>query len=253
MAHAQKLNFVFQRNGRVHLYRRGCQFSRLLAAEVCGSAVVMLHRPCPIQCTTAGYPLHSPFSPSLLHACVSVCHQIPFLLYLRLRHICFLSLKFVPVLRNCDTVVKTSNLYGVFTLWRWNHYVPPQRLYPSVCLLRGFGIPEDHKRNVVTYLVSQPPAKRLRKRVVELCVEMDIFISKSRSLRKESDKRGLEQLAYRLGAGLVPNWPATCSRLVTWSNLFSSLGNVNFSCEYDVALLVFLLFFVIWIMIYYLY
>jgi len=37
---------VFQRNGRVHLYRRGCQFSRLLAAEVCASAVVMLGRPC---------------------------------------------------------------------------------------------------------------------------------------------------------------------------------------------------------------
>ena len=81
MAHAQKPDLVFQRNGRVHLYRRGCHFSRLLAAEVFGSAVVMLDRPCPIQCTTAGYPLHSPFSPSLLHPCVSVCHHIPFLLY----------------------------------------------------------------------------------------------------------------------------------------------------------------------------
>ena len=81
MAHAQKLDLVFQRNGRVHLYRRGCQFSRLLAAEVCGSAVVMLDRPCTIVHDCAGYPLHSPFSPSLLHPYVSVCHQIPFLLY----------------------------------------------------------------------------------------------------------------------------------------------------------------------------
>jgi len=46
MAHAQKPHFVFQRNGRVHLNRRGCQFSRLLAAEVCASAVVMLDTPC---------------------------------------------------------------------------------------------------------------------------------------------------------------------------------------------------------------
>jgi len=38
MAHAQKPNLVFQRKGRVHLNRRGCQFSRLLAAEECGSA-----------------------------------------------------------------------------------------------------------------------------------------------------------------------------------------------------------------------
>jgi hypothetical protein len=38
--------FVLRRNGRVHLNRRGCQFSRLLAAEVCASAVVMLDTPC---------------------------------------------------------------------------------------------------------------------------------------------------------------------------------------------------------------
>jgi hypothetical protein len=42
MAHAQKPDFVFPRNGRVHLNRRRHQFSRLLAAEVCASAVVML-------------------------------------------------------------------------------------------------------------------------------------------------------------------------------------------------------------------
>ena len=46
MAHAQKPDFVFRRNGRVHLKRRGRQFSRLLAAEVCASAVVMLDTPC---------------------------------------------------------------------------------------------------------------------------------------------------------------------------------------------------------------
>ena len=46
MAHTQKPDFVFRRNGRVHLNRRGLQFSRLLAAEVCASAVVMLETPC---------------------------------------------------------------------------------------------------------------------------------------------------------------------------------------------------------------
>ena len=46
MAHAQKPDFVFRRNGRVHLNRRGLQFSRLPAAEVCASAVVMLDTPC---------------------------------------------------------------------------------------------------------------------------------------------------------------------------------------------------------------
>jgi len=46
MTHAQKPDFVFRRKGRVHLNRQGCQFSRLLAAEVCASAVVMLDAPC---------------------------------------------------------------------------------------------------------------------------------------------------------------------------------------------------------------
>ena len=46
MAHAQKPDFVFRRNGRIHLNRRGHQFSRLLAAEVCASVVVMLDTPC---------------------------------------------------------------------------------------------------------------------------------------------------------------------------------------------------------------
>jgi len=43
---AQKPDFVFRPNGRVHLNWRGRQFSRLLAAEVCASAVVMLDTPC---------------------------------------------------------------------------------------------------------------------------------------------------------------------------------------------------------------
>ena len=46
MAHAQKPHFVFRRKERAHLNRRGRQFSRLLAAEVCASAVVMLDTPC---------------------------------------------------------------------------------------------------------------------------------------------------------------------------------------------------------------
>jgi hypothetical protein len=46
MAHAQKPDFVFRRNGQVLLNRQGRQFSWLLAAEVCASAVVMLDTPC---------------------------------------------------------------------------------------------------------------------------------------------------------------------------------------------------------------
>jgi len=77
MAHARKPDFVFRRNGRVHLHRRVGEFSRLLAAEVCVWAVVMLDTPCSeVQCKTTGYPLHWHVSPSLLLSCVTVCHQV---------------------------------------------------------------------------------------------------------------------------------------------------------------------------------
>jgi len=77
MAHAQKPDIICRRNGRVHLNRQGRQFSRLLAAEVCASAAVMLDTPCSeVECKTTGYPLHSPVSRSLLLPCVTVCHHI---------------------------------------------------------------------------------------------------------------------------------------------------------------------------------
>jgi len=83
MAHAQKPYFVFRRNGRVHLNLRGRQFNRLLAAEVCASAVVILDTPCSeVVWSGTGYPHHSPVSPSLPHTCVTVCHHISTGVYL---------------------------------------------------------------------------------------------------------------------------------------------------------------------------
>jgi len=86
IAHTQKPDLVFQRKGRVHLnWRGGGQFSPLLAAEVCASAVVMvvmLATPCSeVECKTTGYPLHSHVFPSLPLPCVTVCHQVSTELY----------------------------------------------------------------------------------------------------------------------------------------------------------------------------
>ena len=81
MAHAQKPDFVFRRNGRVHLNRRGRQFSRILAAEVCASAVVMLDTPC--SAVVWEYWLPTPFVsfPFTSPPCVAVCHHIATGLY----------------------------------------------------------------------------------------------------------------------------------------------------------------------------
>ena len=80
MAHAQKPGFVFRRNGRVHLNRRGRQFSRLLAAEVCALALIVgsnagytVFRG---SKKGTGYPLHSSVSPSLPLPCVTACHHV---------------------------------------------------------------------------------------------------------------------------------------------------------------------------------
>jgi len=60
----------------------GRQFSRLLAAEVFASAVVMLDTPCSeVECKTTGYPLHSHVSPSLPVPRVTECHQVSIELY----------------------------------------------------------------------------------------------------------------------------------------------------------------------------
>ena len=82
MAHAQKPDLVFQRKGRVHLNRRGCQFSRVLSVEECGSADSNCIDRVPTYSARLLathsihiFPLHFP------RPCVTVCHQVPNVLY----------------------------------------------------------------------------------------------------------------------------------------------------------------------------
>ena len=81
MAHAQKPDFVFCWNRRVHLNWWRRQFSRLLAAEVYASALVMLDTPC--SEVVWEYWLPNPFAsfPFTSPSCVTVCHQVSKALY----------------------------------------------------------------------------------------------------------------------------------------------------------------------------
>ena len=74
MAHAQKPYFVFRRKGRLHLNRQGRQFSRLLAAKVCASVLVMLDTPSSEECK--GYWLPTPFA-SFTFTSPPVRHRVP--------------------------------------------------------------------------------------------------------------------------------------------------------------------------------
>jgi len=82
MAHPQKPDFVFGRNGRVHLNRRGRQVSRLLASRgecISGSNAGYTMFQGSLKGT--GYTLHSPVSPLLSLPCVTVCHHVSAGLY----------------------------------------------------------------------------------------------------------------------------------------------------------------------------
>ena len=82
MAHAQKPDFVFRRNGRVHLNRQGASVQLTTGSRgvrISGSNVgYTMFRGC---VKSTGFPLHSIVSPSLPLPCVTVCHHISTGLY----------------------------------------------------------------------------------------------------------------------------------------------------------------------------
>jgi len=82
MTHAQKPDFVFRRNGRVHLNRRGVSVQSTTGSRdvrISGSnAGYSMFRG---SVKSTGYSLHSPVSPSLPLPCVTVCHQVSTGLY----------------------------------------------------------------------------------------------------------------------------------------------------------------------------
>ena len=89
MAQAQKPEFVFRRNGRVCLNRRGRQH-RASFGSTTGSRGVRIsdsngsnagYNMLRGSVKGTGYPVHSPVSPSLPLPCVTVCHHVSVGLY----------------------------------------------------------------------------------------------------------------------------------------------------------------------------
>jgi len=122
MAHAQKPDFVFRRNGRVHLNRRGRQFSRLMATEVCASAVVMLDTPCcevvwRVLATHSicRFPLHFP-------SCASPC-AITFQLDSTAHVLWLLSRNILGTLLDYECLVSYHVFYTMFLIIITMYYV----------------------------------------------------------------------------------------------------------------------------------
>jgi len=78
LAHVQKPDLVFRRNGRVHSNRWGgasvqsTTGSRGVRISCINAKYTMVQG----SVKNTGYPLHSPFSPSLPLPCVTVCHHV---------------------------------------------------------------------------------------------------------------------------------------------------------------------------------
>ena len=91
-AHAQKPDFVFRRNGRVHLNRRGASVQSTTGSRgvrISGSnAGYTIFRG---SVKSTGYPLHSPVSPSFPLPCVTVCHHISTRLYLSVPYTVYIN------------------------------------------------------------------------------------------------------------------------------------------------------------------
>jgi len=77
MAHAQKPDLAFQRNGRVHLNRRGVSVQSAAGSQVVRISRQQLYRPCSdVQCKTTGYWLPTPFA-SFPFISPPVRHRVP--------------------------------------------------------------------------------------------------------------------------------------------------------------------------------
>jgi hypothetical protein len=120
MAHSQKPSFVFRRNGRVHLNRRGVSSVDYWQASCSHrpAGFILLVQACVLQsCNAYWLPTHSLVSPSILPF-VSLCHYISNGLYQSPPHIIFRYQMLVTTLRS--------------------HLPPPFRLQALATLLRCY-------------------------------------------------------------------------------------------------------------------
>jgi hypothetical protein len=112
MAHEQKPDFVFRRNGRVHINRRGASVHSTTdsrGARVSGSNAGYTMFRGSVKGT--GYPLHSPVCPSLPLPCITMYHHILTGLY-QLHKFTLLDFDvyYVPVCSSLHPAIGCSNV-----------------------------------------------------------------------------------------------------------------------------------------------
>jgi hypothetical protein len=107
MAHAQKPDFVFRRNRRVHLKLAGASVQSTTGSRgVRISGSIAGHTMFRGSVKGTGYPLHLPVSPSLPLPCVTMCHHISTGLYQEM------------TMKNCSKCVLWQQIsVTVYTAW----------------------------------------------------------------------------------------------------------------------------------------
>jgi len=124
MAHAQKPDFVFRRNGQVHLNSAGgasvqsTTGSRGVRISSSNAGYTMFRG----SMKSFGYPLHSPHSPSLPLPCVTVCHHISTGVY----HVCscvtfafiIILMRFSLLLYSQFKFILNTHAKSLFPVWQ---------------------------------------------------------------------------------------------------------------------------------------
>jgi len=158
MTHAQKSDFVFRRNGRVHLNRRGSSVQSTTGSRgvrISGSSAGYTMFRGFVKGT--GYPLHSPVSPSLPLPCVTVCRHVstgllPIVCCVCVYRIFHHELVVRCFYMYCTQLLHVSAIYiymrlsftqytstKLVTLWRWPRKCSDGAAESfTFCLVKGF-------------------------------------------------------------------------------------------------------------------
>jgi hypothetical protein len=140
----KKSDFVFRRNGRVHLNRRGAPVQSITGRRAVHISLQGLYCSCrPVFCshvTLSGYPLHSPVSPSLLFPCVAVCNHISNAVYLSVPCTVYINRLQRHSIQAVMVSTENPNFWHVYVFGPASFVCPWNLAYCTICDVTRSGV-----------------------------------------------------------------------------------------------------------------
>ena len=200
MAHAHKPDFFF-RAKRTSPFKsaEGRQFSRLLAADVCASAVVMLDTPCSevVWRVLATHSIRQ-VSPSVPLPCVTVCHHIPTGLYTSKVHD-LISHPRSGVETKSKTIFPEATDQKIFRLLFWiriSKLRPPATRYIKICTVHF--VLADTLGQDWTICLSRSSQCKTNLYTIEMQSSMSKGTAQGRCVKIRHEEKTLQQMLFVL-------------------------------------------------------